>query len=84
MDKQRRYEVQHIVDRLNKIISDLNDLADEEESAFNSRPTGLQSSVSGDDSKEAFEDIRLAAAKINMEIETLRDVATPRPSFKKA
>jgi len=83
MDKQRRYEVQNIVDRLDKIISELHDLADEEESAFNSRPNGLQSSVSGEDSKEAFEEMRSAADMISMGIETLRGGAEGRPSFKR-
>ena len=53
MDKQRRYEVQNMVERLDKLVSELNDLADEEEATYNSRPVGSQLSVSGQDSEEA-------------------------------
>jgi hypothetical protein len=79
MDKQRRYDLGVLVEQLDKIISQLNDLADEEESAFNSRPTGLQSSVSGDDSKEAYEEMRSAADTISNGVEPLRGVAEGRP-----
>jgi hypothetical protein len=83
MDKHRRYEVVVIVQELDKIISRLNDLADEEESAFNSRPAGLQSSVSGDDSKEAYEEIRSVADTISSGLEPLRAVGEGRASFKR-
>jgi hypothetical protein len=81
MDNQRRYEVKNIAERLDKLVIELNDLADEEESAFDSRPVGSQWSVSGQDSKEAFEEMRAAADKISMEIEELRRVAEVRPKF---
>jgi hypothetical protein len=83
MDKQRRNDVGVILQELDKIIHRLNDLADEEESAFNSRPTGLQSSVSGEDSKEAYEEMRSAADTISMGVDTLRGVAEARPRSKK-
>ena len=63
------------------IVIELNDLADEEESAFNSRPVGSQWSVSGQDSNQAFEEMKAAADKISMEIEELRGVSEARPKF---
>ena len=79
MDKQRRYEVRDIAERLNIIVSELNDLIDEEESVFNSRPAGRQWSVSGQDSKEAHEQMRSAADAISAEIEKLFGIAEARP-----
>jgi len=79
MDKQRRYEVRDIAERLDIIVSELNDLIDEEESVFNSRPTAPQWSVSGQDSKAAHEQMRSAADAISAEIEKLFGIAEARP-----
>lgn len=79
MDKQRRYEAENIAGRLDKIVSELVDLADEEESAFNSRPIGLQHGVSGQVSQEAYEEIRSIADVISLEAEKLHEVAKARP-----
>jgi hypothetical protein len=79
VDKQRRYEARNIAVRLDKLVSELKNLADEEESAFNSRPAGSQWNVSGQDSKEAYEEMRSAAAAISLQAEKLYEIGEPRP-----
>ena len=81
MDNQQRYEVRSIAERLEKLVSELNDLAHEEESAFNSRPEGSKLSVSGQDSEEAVGEMRGVADAINSEICKLYEVGEPRPKF---
>ena len=79
MDTQRRYDTRWIADQLDQLAHKLNDLADEEESAFNSRPAGPQLSVSGQDLKEAFEEMRSVAAAISLQVISLYEISEPRP-----
>jgi hypothetical protein len=79
MEKQRRYDLNVIADEMEKLVSQLNDLADEEQSAFDGRPHGLQFSVSGFDSQEAFRQIRVSADIIGNEVEKLRLAVAKRP-----
>ncbi|MGY8668142.1 hypothetical protein Q3C01_38055 [Bradyrhizobium sp. UFLA05-109] len=83
MDKQRRHEIQSLADRLDAIVQEMNDLADEEESAFRSRPAGSQLSVSGQDSQEAYEALRLIAAAIGGETPSLREIGEPRHKYQR-
>ncbi|GLR91376.1 hypothetical protein [Bradyrhizobium iriomotense] len=83
MDKQRRYEIQDMADRLDAIIQEMIALADEEETAFKSRPPASQLSVAGQDSQEAYEALRLIAAAIADETLTLREIGEPRPKHQR-
>lgn len=57
MNKQRRQELYDVVDFLDDAIDRLEDIAGEEEEAYNSLPAGLQYSKTGDSMQTAIDRI---------------------------
>ena len=57
MNKIRRKHLSEIQDRLSDIISDLNEIRDEEETAYENLPDSIQFSERGDAMSEAFDNI---------------------------
>ena len=57
MNKIRRKHLSEIQDRLSDIISDPNEIRDEEENAYDNLPESIQASERGDAMSEAFDNI---------------------------
>lgn len=55
MNKDRRTRLSEISDRIAEIISDLEEIRDEEESAFENLPESLQESVRGQELQEKID-----------------------------
>lgn len=55
MNKDRRTRLSEISDKIAEIISDLEEIRDEEETAFENLPESLQESVRGQELQEAID-----------------------------
>lgn len=55
MNKDRRTRLEEIANRINEIISDLEEIRDEEENAYENLPESLQESVRGQELQEKID-----------------------------
>lgn len=71
MNNVRRKRVRKCIETLQSVPDMINDLADEEEQAFNCLPEGLQASVHGEKMQEAAENLYEAAEMFDEAINAL-------------
>lgn len=64
MNKARRSRIAEIQDKLSNIISDLEEIHDEEENAYYNLPDSIQMSDKGDAMSEAFDNIEEAISML--------------------
>lgn len=74
MNKQRRTKLAEILNKIEKIKSELYDVLIEEEIAFDNMPENLQCSMRGEDSEEAIEYMENAIANLSEAISELSNI----------
>lgn len=74
MNKDRRNKIQQIIDNINLVKSELQNVLDDEEFAFDSMPENLQYSIRGEESQEAIGYMNEAIECLDNVIETLESI----------
>lgn len=74
MNKDRRNKIQQIIDNINLVKSELQNVLDDEEFAFDSMPENLQYSIRGEESQEAIDYMNEAIECLDNVIETLESI----------
>lgn len=74
MNKQRRQKIIGIIQNINQSIDELRVVRDDEESAFDNMPEGLQWSMRGEESQEAIDCMDNVIEQIEEAVEELREV----------
>jgi len=73
MNKERRKKLQNIVERLEAVKSDLENVTDEEQTAYDNMPESLQETDRGDAMQEAIEAMESARDSIEEAIDSVKE-----------
>lgn len=74
MNKERRIKIIKIIQDIENIKSDLQDVLNDEEFAFDNMPENLQSSMRGEESEEAIENMSEAVVALEEALDRLCEI----------
>ena len=75
MNKDRRNKIDLLRSRLEEIMEQINELAEEERDAFDNLPESIQESERGENMENAFDNLDSAVASIEEAVDYLTEAA---------